>query len=198
VEARLHDVGLDLCAELAIADYDAEVPEPLRLGRFGARGVLVGNTRALWGRFEPPLDPWVEAQVREAFPGAELRFAHHVPATVAIQRAAVVAGLAWLAPSHLCVHPVYGPWIALRALAVLDEPAPPSPPRVPPPCDCARGCGPALERAMAAGEPRTKEDLQTRWRLWVAVRDACPVGRAHRYSQEQIEFHYTGKIPGRE
>ena len=136
--------------------------------------------------------------MREAYPRGEIRFAHHVPATVAIQRAAVVAGLAWLAPSHLCVHPAYGPWIALRALVILDEPAPPSPPRVPAPCDCAVGCGPALERALAAGEPRSTQELRERWRLWLAVRDACPVGREHRYSQEQIEFHYAGKIPGRE
>jgi hypothetical protein len=29
------------------------------------------------------------------------------------------------------------------------------------------------------------------WRAWVAVRDACPVGRASRYGDEQIRYHYA-------
>jgi methylmalonic aciduria homocystinuria type C protein len=28
------------------------------------------------------------------------------------------------------------------------------------------------------------------WRLWLAVRDACPVGRSSRYPDEQCEYHY--------
>lgn len=40
---------------------------------------------------------------------------------------------------------------------------------------------PALDAALGA------ED----WRRWLAVRDACPVGRAHRYSDAQIAYHYT-------
>jgi methylmalonic aciduria homocystinuria type C protein len=29
------------------------------------------------------------------------------------------------------------------------------------------------------------------FRTWLSVRDACPVGRAQRYSDEHIEYHYT-------
>jgi methylmalonic aciduria homocystinuria type C protein len=29
------------------------------------------------------------------------------------------------------------------------------------------------------------------WRSWLAVRDACPVGRSARYAEEQIAYHYT-------
>jgi len=196
--------GLDLAAELATADYNAEVAPPLWLPDFGrarARAIVVGNTRALWPRFlasgKRLLDDYVMESVRDAIGGAraEVRWAHEVPATVAIQRAASVAGLAYLAPSHLCVHPVYGPWIALRAVIVLDEDGPARAPAIAPPCDCARGCGPALERALAAGEPRTTEELRDRWRLWLAVRDACPVGSGHRYGNDQILFHYAGRSP---
>lgn len=198
MEARLRDVGLDLWAEFPTAELDPE------LARSGAKAVLIGNTRALWEKFvaarreDPdPLDAYVMREVRAAFAGVpcEIRWAHVVPAEVAIQQAAVVAGLAWLSPSHLCVHPEYGPWIALRAVVVLDEPAPPSRPRVAAPCDCARGCGPAFERACAAGVPGTTEELRERWKLWLAVRDACPVGQRHRYVNSQIAFHYTGEIP---
>jgi methylmalonic aciduria homocystinuria type C protein len=195
----LAERGLDLAAPLAVADYNAAVEPGLHLP--GQYAVLIGNTRALWPRFlasgKRLLDDYVMESVRAAIGQErhEVRWAHDVPATVAIQRAAAIAGLAHLAPSHLCVHPEYGPWIALRAVVVLDRPAPPRAPAVAPPCDCARGCGPAFERAMAAGEPRSTAELRDRWRLWLGVRDACPVGRAHRYSEDQILFHYAGRSP---
>jgi methylmalonic aciduria homocystinuria type C protein len=199
VIAALAERGLDLSARLAVADYNAVVPPALRLP--GDCALVVGNTRALWPKFlasgKRLLDDYVMESVTAAAGDAPraIRWAHDVPATVAIQRAAAIAGLAYLAPSHLCVHPEYGPWIALRAVIVLDEDAPPRAPAIAPPCDCARGCGPAFERAMAAGEPRSTEELRARWRLWLDVRDACPVGRVHRYSEEQILFHYAGRSP---
>ena len=54
-------------------------------------------------------------------------FGHDEPAAgegsrfVAMQRAASAAGLAYLdAGSHLCLHPKFGPWFALRATLVFD------------------------------------------------------------------------------
>jgi len=196
--------GLDLAAPLATADYDAEVGEALRLPSFGrarALAIVVGNTRALWPfvRDLPgpdPVDTYAMRVIGEeaARVGVawEARWAHHVPATVAIQRAAAIAGLAWLSPTHLSVHPVYGPWIGLRAVVVFDAEGPARAAPLAPPCDCARGCGPAFERACAAGVPADAAELRARWRSWLAVRDACPVGRAWRYSEGQISHHYTG------
>lgn len=199
---RLAARGLDLAAPLATADYDAEVAPALRLPSFGrgrALAVVVGNTRALWpfvrgAAGADPVDTYVVRAIEEALDGAraEVRWAHHVPATVAVQRAAAIAGLAWLSPSHLCVHPVYGPWIALRAVIVLDADGPPARAApVAPPCDCARGCAAAYEAAIAAGVPRDGGELRAVWRRWLAVRDGCPVGRAHRYDDDQISHHYT-------
>ena len=40
---------------------------------------------------------------------------------MAIQRMAQAAGLAYMDPnSHLCLHPKFGPWIALRCALVFD------------------------------------------------------------------------------
>jgi hypothetical protein len=99
-----------------------------------------------------------------------------------------------LAPSHLCVHAEFGPWIALRAAVVLDAPGGGSTPAEPT-CDCPSGCLPALERALAAGEPTNGDELRDHWTLWLAMRDACPRGRAHRYGDEQIRYHYVGERP---
>lgn len=156
---------------------------------------MIGNTRALWEIFlrerraEPDaLDRYVERAVREVFPSEDVRWAHTMPPTVAIQRVAEAAGLAWLSRSHLSVHPVFGPWIALRAVVAGEFGA--AAPPIAPPCACEHGCLPAFERACAAGIPQGFEDVRDRWRLWLAVRDACPVGRAHRYGDDQIRWHY--------
>ncbi len=210
--------GVDLCAACAQADYDAVVPADYRLpdvGRPRALVVVLGNSRALWPHVrdavargdDDPVDAHVTRVVTEAVeaalapwsprPRAELRFAPEPPPRrVALQRLAHVAGLAWLAPSHLCVHPVFGPWIALRAAVVIDVDGPDPVPPIAAPCDCATGCGPALERALAAGPPQGQAELRERWQLWLGVRDACPVGRAHRYDDAQIRYHYAGDRTG--
>lgn len=210
--------GFDLCAATRAEAYNVRVPDELRVpdfGRPGALVVVVGNTRALWPAFaqalaaDPslaaaahPLDTHaarvigaaIDAALAAHAPGArrDVRFAPEPPPRrVALQRLADAAGLAYLAPSHLCVHPTYGPWIGLRAAAVIDVDGPPPPPPIAPPCDCATGCGPAFARALAAGPPRDAAELRDRWRLWLAARDACPVGRAHRYGDDQLHYHYT-------
>jgi methylmalonic aciduria homocystinuria type C protein len=198
VKAELAARGFDLVAEFGTADEPLGLPD---FGRASARAVVVGNTRALWGFVKDlpgpdPVDTYAERVITEEAVRVgvpfEIRWAHHVPATIAIQRAAAAAGLAWLSPSHLCVHPVYGPWIGLRAVVVFDQDAVSSRARLAAPCSCDAGCMPAFERACAAGVPASTEELRDRWRLWLAVRDACPVGRSWRYSEEQISWHYTG------
>jgi methylmalonic aciduria homocystinuria type C protein len=49
---------------------------------------------------------------------------------------------------------------------------------------------PLFERASAAQAGR--DGIGDTWPLWLAVRDACPVGRAHRYCEDQIRYHYAG------
>ena len=210
--------GLDLCATCSAEDYQGQVEPLYRLpdhGRARALVIVIGNTRALWpivraarrtgalAGVRDPIDRHTEGVVGAAVaaaiaahaPGvaAEIRYSPEPPPRrVAMQRLAAVAGLAWLSPSHMCVHPVYGPWFALRAAVVLDVDGPP--PRTPlsPPCECATGCGPRLTEALAGGVPTSAGELRPRWLSWLAVRDACPVGRAHRYDEAQLRYHYTG------
>ncbi len=152
-----------------------------------SRGLLIGNTRALWAPFvaarrdEPdPLDRYTERCVAAAFPGATIRYAHEKP-YLPFQQYAVEAGLAALSSTHLAIHPVYGPWFALRALVVQ-----PGPERLPiaKPCACTEECDRAFSRALAA----------TDWEAWLAVRDACSTGRAWRYTDEQLRYHYTRSL----
>jgi len=217
VAAGCAGAGFELCAATTAGAYHAAVPDGLRVEDFGrpdALLIVIGNTRALWPRFadalraDPalgeagdPLDTFTARIIGAVVARAAGRLRHEVyyapelpPRRVALQRLAALAGLAALAPSHLCVHPRFGPWIALRAAVVVDVDGPVGATAAPAhqPCDCATGCGPALTRALAAGPPRDADELRERWRLWLAVRDACPVGRDYRYGDDQLRYHYTG------
>jgi methylmalonic aciduria homocystinuria type C protein len=206
--------GFDLCAALRVGDYNSLVPSPFGLEDFGSASnlcIVIGNTRALWPAFlaalardpalraeKDPLERYTEASIGASLARigsqSSVRFSHaKAERRVAIQRLAHAAGLAYLSESHLSVHPLYGPWIALRAAVTFDVPGPaPVAPELAHPCGgCAGHCLPAFERALAAGGGElTPEAARRDWQLWLACRDACPTGREHRYSDAQIRYHY--------
>jgi methylmalonic aciduria homocystinuria type C protein len=175
---------------LAEAGFDIVVPFDGGLVDAERRaGLLVGNTRALWPVFvaakQPgpdPLDRYVEAAIDPLVPErGRVIYAHrqYDGAFVAFQPLAVAAGLGSLSETNLVIHPTYGPWFALRAAIVVAGDAP-SIARQPPSCRCGAPCREALARARGT----------TDWRAWLAVRDACHVGREYRYSEEQLAYHY--------
>jgi hypothetical protein len=198
IAAQLADAGFDI-----VHPFDAHAIARLPgldalLDPERPCGLLVGNTRALWPRFlaarrsDPalaasrhPIEDYVE-QTSAKFTDARCLFPHrqYDGAFLPFQRLAVAAGLGTLSASQLVIHPSYGPWFALRAV-VLTAGVPTS--RVLPAaaCECAQRCPAAFERAREA---------QSSWREWLAVRDACCVGRDYRYSDDQIEYHYTKSL----
>lgn len=205
--AACSEAGFDLTQPFATSWCDAE--PGLSLPAFAAAGslaVVVGNSRALWPVLAAALrraprrldaadvvDAWAEETIGAAAAGTgvahRILWAHPTgTAAVPIQRLARVAGLAWLSPAHLSIHPRFGPWIGLRAVVVFALPAPglPQPVSADPCGRCADACLPAFRTAVAAG------DGPDAWRAWLAARDACPLGRAHRYDDDQIVYHYTG------
>ncbi|MBW2736196.1 MAG: hypothetical protein JRH20_27740 [Deltaproteobacteria bacterium] len=198
--------GIDLAAACQVGAYNAAVAAEVRLPDFGeprSRVVILANSRALWAPFIVarraagvsgdlnPLDGYVERVIGDAATQLsvryELRFAHeHPPRRVAIQELARLTGLAALSPAHLSVHPDFGPWIGLRAALVMDSLGPEMSPREAPCAGCAAPCLAALKRALAAGADSEKD-----WQEWVVIRDVCPMGREHRYGDDQLRYHYT-------
>jgi len=217
--AALRRAGFDVVLPFSTAAYDAARPEgfdPLpRFGRPDALGVLVANTRRLWPRLldtlardaalaaaEHPLDRYTEQAVHAAAARLDplrrqVRFAHDAgPRRVAMVAAAVATGRAARAPTGLAVHDAYGPWWALRAVVVVDTPPVPTVrPEAAPPCaDCPAPCRAPAEalaaRWAAAGATDGRAFVRRHFTDLVAARDACPVGRAHRYTNDQIRYHY--------
>lgn len=203
--ARLcHGSGVDALATLTAAGFDiahtfdatAAAREPgLEVLAGDARlGILIGNTRALWPPFtaamcdpalaaeRDPLDRYTERVIDAAFAGARRYYGHrrYDGRFVPLQRLAAATGLGALAPNHLVIHPIYGPWFALRAMAVIDG-SPPSRDPIPQPCCCDAPCA-----AMFLQAQRSMD-----WRDWLAVRDSCAL-RTWRYSDAQARYHYKG------
>ncbi len=209
--------GLDIVSPARVDRYNAVVDAAYQLppGRDpGGLVVLFGNTRALWApllawraadkaRLDEldPVDTYAAEVVTEVLQQVlpdipwELRLApEEPPRRVAMQHLAVVAGVTCLSPSGLSVHPEYGPWLAWRAAAMIDLPGPPTCPEAADPCrPCDKPCMERLERALEAHDqlPETSADIAGTWRRWVAVRDACPIGKEHRYGVSQLRYHYT-------
>lgn len=199
---RLAAAGFDLVHAFDAAAAARE-PGLERLAGGPPLGLLVGNTRALWAPFlaaladpalaaDPhPLQRYTEGVIDAAFPRALIFYGHrrYEGAFLPMQRLAVATGLGALASSQLVIHPTYGPWFALRAVVILD--GTPPPPRLPitQPCRCGPACAEALAVALATSGPGA-------WRAWLAVRDACTL-REHRYSDDQVRYHYTRAWPAR-
>src|SRR5262245_17031530 len=112
-------------------------------------GLLVGNTRALWPIFSAardvlgdaphPLERYTEQTIDRIAGGAPVFYGHrrYGDAFVPLQRLAVAAGLGALAPTQLVIHPVFGPWFALRAV-ILHPGIPVQHAPVAPPCSCTQ------------------------------------------------------------
>ncbi len=207
--------GFDLVVPFATGWYNSHAKPDYRLPEFrgGATlGVLVACTHAFWKPFVKayletpalkadahPVDTWSEGHIRDAASAAgaafNCRWPHHRDGQkVAIQTVAEAAGLAKTSPSHLSVHPVHGPWIAFRGVVVLDIDGPAAA-GGPSPLDTCAGCSApcmaALEKARSGLTGRMVPDGGLpNWADWVAVRDACPLGHASRYTENQIRYHY--------
>jgi methylmalonic aciduria homocystinuria type C protein len=217
LSAALAEVGLDLVHGFDVDTYNASAPPEDCLPTFGLpgrSGLLLANSRALWPPFrraycedialraaEHPLEQYLESRVArslEVLSGRRyaLVWAHTTsPRAFPIQRLAEKVGFATLSPSHLSIHAEHGPWLALRAVLVLDV-ARQDPPEAKAPLNlcqqCSRPCLVALERALhVTGKVLDAHSIARASRAWIEVRDACPVGQDSRYSEPQLQYHYT-------
>lgn len=216
VEVACIEAGLDLVHPFQVAGYNDAAPDAERLddlGRPDALGILIGNTRKLWPAFTRafqtdavlasggnPLDTYVTTRLNRILSLATTKKTRivwsyvTVPRAFPIQRLAESVGLAAISPSHLAIHPLHGPWFALRAVVVVDVAGPaPAAAKLERPCrGCSAPCLPALERALAAsGSPLSSAAIASHATEWIAVRDACPVGPGSRYGAAQLAYHYA-------
>lgn len=218
--ARLGRSGLNLVGATSVAAYDARVAVRHRIAPHApeARGaIVVGNGGgALWEAFQAyrhahpehaarpdPLDRFTREVVTAAvedLSGARCLFPFDAtPVPIAFQALAEAAGLGCPSLVGVLVHPVYGPWIALRAAVLVPEPvAAPRPADGFDPCPtcvlrpCITACpagavGPeGWDVPRCAGHRLAADDTCA---TGCHARIDCVYGRAHRYPLPAREFH---------
>ena len=92
------------------------------------------------------------------------------------------SGLAYLSAGQFNIHHRFGPWFALRAVVILPGTTFQNTPLSNPSTNAIESQAAALfERLLQKGT----------WEEWLSLRDLYVVGREHRYSDEQIRYHYT-------
>jgi methylmalonic aciduria homocystinuria type C protein len=217
---RLAPLGFEVLGAVASDVYNASLEDKLASYRIALAehtgpsvALVVGNTRRLWPLFLEafattsladelnPLDAYSRRHIGAAADrlGSELgvissvRFSFDPPPnTVAIQRLTALAGAAEVSPIGLCVHPDYGPWFSLRAAVVLGIAGPGASTSAATCSGCtSKPCLGPREQVMALGAAGfSRELLAEHWQTWLAMRDACPIGRAERYSDPQVRYHY--------
>lgn len=212
----LRAAGLNLLGCLSRPRYDALVPEAWRAERLlpVARSVLVvaSGGRALFAAFrrspeaqrEPdPLDAFtrrvVEAAAEQLGGPWRALFAHERRGGVFADFVALgrAAGLGEPSRLGLLLHPVYGPWLSIRALILTPRQRPETPPLADfAPCrGCPAPCGAACPGgAVAPAGFDVTACVATRRRepacgSRCAARRACVVGPQHAYTAQAEALH---------
>jgi epoxyqueuosine reductase QueG len=215
-------LGLNLVGVASVAAYDAQIASERRLARRleGAESVIVvGNGGgAFWEAYRhacaadpalaarpDPLDDFTREVVEAACApltdaqATRIVFPFGFDAEVSFTRLAVLAGIGRPSLLGVLVHPVYGPWIALRAAILvrgrLAAPRPadgfdPCPTCRDRPCMSACPAG-AIEAegwslSRCAGH-RAPPDDPCAGRCHARV--ACVLGPEHRYPDDALAYH---------
>lgn len=211
--ARCRAAGFDIVHAFAVNWFNETVERELQLPDFGrpnALGLVVGGSKSFWPIFvsvyrddaslsgaEHPVDEYVVRTTTRAAAHLDAEhivlWAHEtVPSAIPIQRIAHAAGLAHLSPSHLSIHPNAGPWIALRAVVLVNADGPHERVRPRDPCAaCAKPCVEALDRAIECTGSLDGPAVEKHWRHWARIREVCPEGIEHRYDEAQIRYYYA-------
>ena len=215
--------GLNLIGVASVASYDAQVGPGHRLGRHlrGAESaIVVGNgggafwkayrrfcaARPAHGDRRDPLDDFTREIVETALAPLVGDTATHIlypfgfaEDGVSFTRLAELAGLGRPSLLGVLVHPVYGPWIALRAAILVRERL-----EAPRPADGFDPCPPCSQRSCIAACPggaisitgfslprcgahRARADDPCAPRCHARV--ACVIAPEHRYPEDALAYH---------
>jgi len=202
--------GLTVRGGFAAGPDDAGLPAAPSGAPCGAV-VLLGNAgREMWPHFlagrrdEPhPLDAWTRRTVepQAAALGVGTVYPNDQPYQP-FQRWALRAEPVAPSPIGLLIHPDYGLWHAYRAALLLDAAPDDLPARDDRPSPCPTCVGRPCLAACPVGAHadagfdvdactgHASSDAAPRCRdLGCRSRDGCPVGRGHRFGDDQVRFH---------
>jgi len=231
LRAALAPSGLNLVGTTAVDAYDAGVPPPLGLRRLlpGAKtAIVIGNGGgAFWAAYrdfcrvhpeherEPdPIDAFTRRAVETALaitidPPAPMRLLYpfrYPDEPVSFMRLAECAGLGRRSLLGVLIHPLFGPWIALRAALLVPsiltasrpadgfDPCPGCTERA-----CMQACPAGAVTAAGWDVPRCATHrlrVEDTCAARCHARFDCVIGRAYRYPPDALEYHQRCALVG--
>lgn len=232
VKPALRPLGFNVVGTATPEGYNALVPAEHRIERFFPEGktlIVIGSGGTLlWEAFRAhrpvrasapelaghPLDAYtveaVEGALTPLLRDARAAFRYLYPfrfrtEPVSFRHLAVAAGLGAGSLLGVLIHPVFGPWLALRAAAFVDAELfePPAAQGFDPCASCGdKPCvvtcpGGAVHspggwdaRSCAGHRTRFEQDcLESCHARW-----ACPYGTEHRYGADQARYHQSRSL----
>ncbi|KAI9328736.1 hypothetical protein BDR26DRAFT_873705 [Obelidium mucronatum] len=236
INSSLLTRGLDLVSPFIVQTYNAyclegtshmpTLPPLATFNRPSTLALLIANTKELWPKFvahanshrkeveasDNPLDDYVATAVHEAMKDSntayEARFTYDTDSKfVHFQRLGHHIGFAFLDQTmFLSVHDEVGPWLAYRAVLVLDidcpaediawsaigKPKPTALPAVNPIPELHEKVKEHMDQFFAAAKEYSNRCHENH-KFLISARDAATTDRARkfRYSENQIRYHYT-------
>lgn len=213
--ARLAAFGLNAWGVADGQPYQSVLPGCRSVLVFGSGGPALWQHFVAWLRADParlsgeqhPLDAFIQRSLEAADPAPEtsrrwVRCAADETCFVDFRPLARDAGLGWSSRLGLLLHPVYGPWMGLRAACFTTE-ALPVTGAAPGDGPCA-GCAAPCVTVCPAEAVRAEGFDIVRCAAWRApeheggrggcptscgARNACPEGAAWRYPDLEQHYH---------
>lgn len=190
------------CQAWGVADgapWDAWLPGCRAVVVVGSGGPALWRAAVARGPRPDPVDGLVRSVIDGLAPDPGrrwVRIAGDVAQQPDVRTLAVAAGLGWPSRLGLVLHPEYGPWLGLRAVAFTTDTLPiDGPLSAPAPCgSCAAPCATACPAAALAPSWRADRCLPYRAARPTCdggclARVACPVGAAHAYDEVAHRYH---------
>ncbi|MGH7962699.1 MAG: hypothetical protein ACRERD_12875 [Candidatus Binatia bacterium] len=227
ITTALHPYGFNLIGTTTVASYETLVPDQYHVASLLPQAktvVVIGNGGGeFWAGFRAycdarpghlqerthPLDEYTVEIIESALApilhqsGAAYRYLYPFRFStepVSFMHLAQAASLASPSILGVVIHPVYGPWMALRAALLIDQEL-----SAPAATSDFDPCPTCIERACMAACPANAVSLERGWdiptcvqhRLHLAedcvdrchARYDCVYGREYRYPPDELHYH---------
>ncbi|KAJ3040612.1 hypothetical protein HDV00_010637 [Rhizophlyctis rosea] len=227
LEPQLRACGFNLIQPFPVARYNRALNGQASLPTFGRAstlGIIVANAKALWNPFiqylaedpegriesrEHPLNEYVKdclERILADFPQSyEIRYPDDKGEKfVHFQPLCHISSLAYYSRSgYLCIHPEHGPWMAMRAVIVVDIDGPDDPLEFDVPHNPIPGRDAEIEQMIkdiTAEAARDEDGLvrgyEKRWPNLLAIRERVAEmlgekAQQAKYDYLQLHYHYT-------
>lgn len=220
----LAEKGLNLQAVFNIDKLPSEILSRLTelvddLGDYQRLILFAHGGKLLWEKLnelpqsaDDPIDAYSESQIRQYFskahPAASIRFLYPGNDPVQLQALGELAGWHFKSPFMVGINDIWGSWYAYRAVVLtdIDVPCLSSPPGEQvyrSPCGkcedkpCFEACPPkavsesGLDMSLCISYRKSE---YSECKVTCLARVACPIATEHRYSDEQIQYHYQQSL----